>query len=221
MTDVFPWTPDNSFSEAHEPRIRKTLFGDGYEQRSGSGVVSDLGKWSLTFSGRTETEARAITAFLAEQGGVTPFTWMPPGPWPENLIPRSEPERGPSTYNPILIPCVPGDRFYAEAFGRVDSGEGNFYSNIYRADSTAIMQAGVKFTNTSYQKVSFTVTVPAEGALIYFYADPTAPGLRLKNLYAGRMWAGFQRLVVCSKWTITTAHSNSWTVTAELCEVMG
>lgn len=85
-----------------------------------------------------------------------------------------------------LIPCAPGDQFYVEAMGAVDSGLGIYYSEIADSSGAGFHWIGTTFTNTSYQKVSFTATVPAGGAFIRFYSDSTAPGFRLDNLYACR-----------------------------------
>jgi hypothetical protein len=94
--------------------------------------------------------------------------------------------RGPGFYT-ARIPCNPGDQFYAEAMACVDSGTGAFYSRISNADWSYANWVGVSFTNTTYQKVSFTVTIPPQAAFIEFYCDSSAPGCRLDNLYARRM----------------------------------
>lgn len=80
MTNTFTWVPDNGANEAHEPTRDAVGFGDGYEQRSESGLNSDMQDWSgLSFSGRSSAEIGAIVAFLDAQGSVNAFNWTPPG----------------------------------------------------------------------------------------------------------------------------------------------
>ena len=76
---TFTWNPDTGAAESREPRIRSARFGDGYEQRAASGINADLATWNLSFSGRSDSEASAILAFLVARGGHESFDWTPPG----------------------------------------------------------------------------------------------------------------------------------------------
>lgn len=71
------------------PRIRSVKFGDGYEQRGQDGINANPQKWTLSFSGRSTAEGVAIEAFLLAQGGVTSFTWTPPGGISSNWLCKS------------------------------------------------------------------------------------------------------------------------------------
>jgi phage-related protein len=78
---TFAYLPDPGMPEAHEPKRRAVRFGDGYQQTSPTGLNADLGKWDLTFSGRSLTEADAIMTLckVSGAGGTVPLTWTPPG----------------------------------------------------------------------------------------------------------------------------------------------
>jgi phage-related protein len=70
----FKFIPDWSPSFKVNPRVSKVEFGDGYAQRLGKGLNTTLESVSLTFSGRSDSEAAAILAFFERRGGVEPFT---------------------------------------------------------------------------------------------------------------------------------------------------
>ena len=70
----FPFIPDYSAKISVEPRISKVGFGDGYAQRVGRGLNTQLEAVSLTFSGRTDAEASEIAAFFESRGGTEAFT---------------------------------------------------------------------------------------------------------------------------------------------------
>jgi phage-related protein len=74
MAAEFPFIPDWSPDFAVNPRIAKVDFGDGYAQRLAKGLNSQLETVKLTFSGRSDAEARAIVDFFAKRGGTVPFT---------------------------------------------------------------------------------------------------------------------------------------------------
>ncbi len=73
MTDTFTWTPDYGVIRTRYPRAREAKFGDGYAQRIGDGLNTDLSMWKLNFSSRTAAEIKAIDAFLRDKAGVTAF----------------------------------------------------------------------------------------------------------------------------------------------------
>ena len=75
---TFSVTPDNGCSYEIKPNVRAVKFGDGYEQRAANGLNTQPRIWNLRFSVRTDSEASAITTFLATQGAVTAFDWTDP-----------------------------------------------------------------------------------------------------------------------------------------------
>lgn len=75
---TFTWTPSFEATESSRPRVRKTAFGDGYEQRIRFGLQTNPKEWSLTFSERSDSERDAILAFLDARGGAESFDWTPP-----------------------------------------------------------------------------------------------------------------------------------------------
>jgi len=77
MTD-FLWVPSFSSAASIKVRLKKTKFGDGYEQRGTDGINMVTRDWDLTFNKRTDTEANDIEAFLEANAG-TALSWTPPG----------------------------------------------------------------------------------------------------------------------------------------------
>lgn len=75
---TFPYTPSFEATESSKPQVRKTSFGDGYEQRIRFGLRTDPKEWSLTFANRTDTERNNILTFLEARAGVESFDWTPP-----------------------------------------------------------------------------------------------------------------------------------------------
>ena len=70
--------PDKGFNRQSEPKIFKAEFGDGYEQRLANGINNLAESYSLSFSNRTKEEIDDITAFFANKGAVTAFTFTIP-----------------------------------------------------------------------------------------------------------------------------------------------
>jgi len=75
---TFTFTPSFQATESSGPRVRKTQFGDGYEQRVQFGLNTNPKEWSLTFLNRTDTERDQILAFLDARGGSESFDWTTP-----------------------------------------------------------------------------------------------------------------------------------------------
>lgn len=76
---TFTYVPDFGPSPELTPRILKASFGDGYEQRAEAGLNPYMPTWNLTFSIRSETEAKAIAAWLqTNKAASTPFDWTAP-----------------------------------------------------------------------------------------------------------------------------------------------
>lgn len=76
---TFPsYKPVYSASKKSEPRIRKTSFGDGYEQRISFGINTNPKEWSLEFN-LADEDAIIVEAFLDARGlDSESFTWTPP-----------------------------------------------------------------------------------------------------------------------------------------------
>lgn len=75
---TFTYTPSFEATESSQPRVRKTAFGDGYEQRVTFGLRRDPKEWTLVFANRTDAERDNITSFLEARGGYESFDWTPP-----------------------------------------------------------------------------------------------------------------------------------------------
>ena len=80
MAEIFPYTPDWAPEPTLEPNVLSVRFGDGYEQAAENGLNAYLPSWDLTFSRRTEAEARAISLWFQDnRARVSPFEWALPG----------------------------------------------------------------------------------------------------------------------------------------------
>jgi phage-related protein len=77
MADL-PIQPDYSSSLNKQPRIRKTSFGDGYEQRAADGLNPNPDKWSLSWDELTDAEITILLDFFDGLESVATFTWQPP-----------------------------------------------------------------------------------------------------------------------------------------------
>jgi len=75
---TFTFTPSFEATEISKPKVRKTAFGDSYEQRLRFGLNTNMKEWQLVFAERTTTERDQIVAFFDTEGGVTSFDWTPP-----------------------------------------------------------------------------------------------------------------------------------------------
>lgn len=73
-----PRVPDKGFTKTSKPRVRKMVFGDGYEQRAVDGINNLTETYNLTFSNRTKAETDDIIAFLDSKAGVTLFNFTVP-----------------------------------------------------------------------------------------------------------------------------------------------
>lgn len=75
---VFEFKPSFEATEISRPKVRKTQFGDSYEQRITFGLNSNLKEWQLVFSERTDQQRDAICAFFDARNGSESFDWTPP-----------------------------------------------------------------------------------------------------------------------------------------------
>jgi len=64
---------------AKEPRVRRVVFGDGYEQRIAAGINNNPQMWALSFTKRSGTDIDGVYNFLETAGGVDNFYWTPRG----------------------------------------------------------------------------------------------------------------------------------------------
>lgn len=77
MAEEFTWVPSYGSEKKTVHRVRKSSYGDGYEQTVEDGLNSTYQEWSLVF--RTTTEiANQIDEFLSSHKGTRPFLWTPP-----------------------------------------------------------------------------------------------------------------------------------------------
>lgn len=71
--------PDYGLTKESEPKVQRTQFGDGYEQRIRFGLNQDPKTWPLTWTNITNSEASQIEAFLdARAADGQSFDWTPP-----------------------------------------------------------------------------------------------------------------------------------------------
>ena len=71
--------PDVGSGSDSKFRINKASFGDGYIQRSGSGINTLEEDVTLNWSFLTETEVNDIKAFFDARGGYEAFNYTMPG----------------------------------------------------------------------------------------------------------------------------------------------
>jgi phage-related protein len=54
-------------------------FGDGYPQRSKSGINAIRSSWSVTFTDLNTADKIALQSIIDTAAGVTGIDWVPPG----------------------------------------------------------------------------------------------------------------------------------------------
>jgi phage-related protein len=75
---TFPsYSPSYSATKNSQPKVRKTKFGDGYEQRLTFSLNQNPKEWQLQFL-VADADATIIEAFLDAQGGQASFDWTAP-----------------------------------------------------------------------------------------------------------------------------------------------
>lgn len=75
----FTFIPSRGFTAASTPKVNVSKFGDGYSQRTPSGINVIEQTWELSFQSIDVTTANAIEAFFVQRKGATPFSWLPTG----------------------------------------------------------------------------------------------------------------------------------------------
>ncbi len=96
---VFNYVPSYSTDITKKPKTLTARFGDGYAQRARDGINNNPQVWSIKFEGVTSAVADAITAFIDDKGGTTPFQWTPPGMAQANFICEEGYQRSYGGYN--------------------------------------------------------------------------------------------------------------------------
>ena len=75
---TFPdYSPAYSASKISQPTVRRTQFGDGYEQRIIFGLHQNPKQWQLLYL-ISDDDAEIIEAFLDSQAGQLSFDWTTP-----------------------------------------------------------------------------------------------------------------------------------------------
>lgn len=59
--------------------IDTVRYGDGYEQRAPKGLKTSYQSWNITCEGLTLSTYQSLLSAAEASGGVTSFTWTPPG----------------------------------------------------------------------------------------------------------------------------------------------
>lgn len=77
VTPHFFWKPDFNVRYGIKAEVKKTKFGDGYEQRLKANIDNMLLSLDLTFSNRSYKEAVAILHFLNVRRGFGHFVYIP------------------------------------------------------------------------------------------------------------------------------------------------
>jgi phage-related protein len=75
---TFTWVPTYDATKTITPTVKVIKFGDGYEQRQGTGINRQPRKLTLTFK-RPKAEIEAIDAFLKARGAIEAFTYTHSG----------------------------------------------------------------------------------------------------------------------------------------------
>lgn len=75
---TFTWVPTYDATKTITPRVKPIRFGDGYEQRQGTGINRQPRKYSLMFK-RPKAEIEEIDAFLKARGALEAFTYTHSG----------------------------------------------------------------------------------------------------------------------------------------------
>jgi len=70
--------PDKNLSKNTKPRVRTSIFGDGYVQRLSAGLNPLEQTFSISFNGRAKAEIDDISTFLDTKKGVSSFDFTYP-----------------------------------------------------------------------------------------------------------------------------------------------
>jgi phage-related protein len=75
---TFTWRATYDASKTVTPTVKVIKFGDGYEQRQGTGINRQPRKYALTFK-RAIDEIDDIDDFLKARGAIEAFDYTHPG----------------------------------------------------------------------------------------------------------------------------------------------
>ena len=74
---VFDWVESPGTQLAEVPRVLRTPFGDGYEERGPDGLNPIAQEWDVAFTDVAVAGGDAIVAFFRAHAAVTAFSWWP------------------------------------------------------------------------------------------------------------------------------------------------
>ena len=74
---VWDWAESPGTRLDEEPRVRQTMFGDGYSQRQADGLNPIAQGWDMQFKAVSREAGDEMIAFLRAQSGVTAIQWTP------------------------------------------------------------------------------------------------------------------------------------------------
>jgi len=75
---TFTWVPTYDATKTITPTVKPIKFGDGYEQRQGTGINRQPRKFALMFK-RLKAEIEEIDVFLKARGAIEAFTYTHSG----------------------------------------------------------------------------------------------------------------------------------------------
>ena len=79
MAETFTHVPSVGFSRETTPKQFTVEFGDGYSQRTSSGINNIADSWELSFNSVSVASATSIVTFFNTHNGYKYFWWTPPG----------------------------------------------------------------------------------------------------------------------------------------------
>jgi phage-related protein len=74
---VFNYAVSYGASVSKKPRVKRTSFGGGYQQRVADGINANVRVWAVRFTG-LPSRLDLIEAFFETENGVASFDWTPP-----------------------------------------------------------------------------------------------------------------------------------------------
>jgi phage-related protein len=73
-------TPAYNVVKKSTPKVRRVVFGDGYEMRFTEGLNTNAKSYDVSFQNISEANCDTIETFLdARAADAATFTWTPPG----------------------------------------------------------------------------------------------------------------------------------------------
>lgn len=197
---VLPYVPDYALVIDETPRVRETVFGDGYSQRSADGLRPILQSWSVKFGGLTKTVKDEIVNFFRAMNGQTSFLFaMPDGAWATTAEAFGTGDGARTAYQLRRLGThVTGADSYDGAY--VNVSVFNAPPSIYKAGT--LLATPADYSVDTDGLVTFT-TPPAVGAALTF----TAAGVDYRR-------------VIAKPWSTNYAAPNAYDITATFKEVM-